>query len=601
MNNLIKRTEILLLDGRNDQESARISELLGSHGYHVRVIDDWLNQTDPLELYDADLVLFFMQDPNSSRDSFARYLFDREDERTLRSIAIVTDNSAETIKVALDIASDFLSFPLNPTELASKVALQLRRKKIGLALSSRLRQVQSEYYQLSRSLLDLDRTQNYDRETGLAGHQLAYSYLEEAITAARQNNGTVNLLLLEVELISDNSHQMSAAVREQCLAKIITEINKLLTNCDLVGRVSQDRVLVVFEGPFSSEALAYYQSSVYDWSADTQLNDIEFRLVSSTATFPMHGGTIDLLLRHLDDSLIVNALTDGIGAVFDPVINLDNKESNYRALIELDIKKARERGEFSLYFQPQVDAVTHKITGCEVLLRWQHPSLGFISPDYFIPILEQNGMMGVIGAWVVEESINQHLSWISKGLDPIRIAVNFSIRQLADPSLGDWLESLPVASQIHAPWFELEVTETATTSNFEVVKTNLSKARELGMQVAVDDFGTGNATLSYLQHLPVDVIKIDRQFILNVLDSEQDAALLRAIVGLASALGKDVIAEGVETLDHARFLTGAGCKELQGYYFGRPMPADDFACLLSSSKSGNDQSARGTDSSLFAR
>ncbi len=576
--------EIAVIDDDQVGVSSSIAEILNTHGYRVSVVqpDSLLCVTEADEK--PDLVFVYIDQIKDEIGPLHELLSRLEVTEGSSVIAIIPNTDSHVIEAALAFANDYIGLPLNETELLSKVAVQSRRLALQKGLLARVTELRRDYDRLSSTLYELSHTNNYDRETGLVGHQLALAYLEEALLGARRAQATADILLIEVDVELTNLAAERNVTEEQCIKWMLTDLSCLLVKCDLVARVSRNRLLVVFDGPFSHKAAQYYRDEIGKWIREGESSSSEYHTATvliSGAQFPTEARTADQMLRHAEDGLDIARIT-GNSAEQEHSLEIIENSDDYDAQIQADILKAKDRNQFHLYFQPQVDAISHRVIGCEVLMRWIHPELGFVSPDKFIPILEENGLINQVGAWLIEQSINQHLKWIADGFNPIRIGVNFSILQLADPHLGEWLASLLEASEVAAPWFELEITETATVSNFEIVKANLRRARGLGMQVAVDDFGTGNATLNYLQQLPVDVIKIDRQFIRGVTDSSQDAVLLKAIVSLASTIGKDVIAEGVETLEQAHFLAEAGCKELQGYYFGKPMPADDFENYLES-------------------
>ncbi|MBT6880361.1 MAG: EAL domain-containing protein, partial [Gammaproteobacteria bacterium] len=232
------------------------------------------------------------------------------------------------------------------------------------------------------------------------------------------------------------------------------------------------------------------------------------------------------------------------------------------------------------YYQSQVDSINKQIVGCEVLLRWHHPTLGAIPPDRFIPLLEQNGLIRMVGEWVMQQAIEQHLEWLRKGFPGVRIAVNFSAIQLQEETLAEWFIDVIRKSGISPPWFKLEITETTTIDNLDQAARSLQKIRSAGIQIAVDDFGTGYSTLNYLQRLPVDIIKIDQQFIKEIPSSKDDMTLVKAVIAMAHSMGFDVVAEGVETKVQADFLREHQCEELQGFYFSKPVPANEFEQLL---------------------
>ncbi len=241
----------------------------------------------------------------------------------------------------------------------------------------------------------------------------------------------------------------------------------------------------------------------------------------------------------------------------------------------LELRRGLEKGELTLYYQPQVDAKTGKMTGTETLIRWNHPQNGILGPAEIIPIAEQSGLIVEIGQWVLEESCAQARRWQDEGFDPIRIAVNVSVRQMRTPGFAETVQTVLANTGLDPKWLEIEVTESMIQDEDIMIDT-LHELRAVGVSVAIDDFGTGYSCLRSIKSLPIERIKIDRAFIKGITQNTDDAALAEAMIAMARTLGLKVTAEGVETTAQRDFLHRQGCNELQGFLFSKPVPAEQL-------------------------
>lgn len=248
--------------------------------------------------------------------------------------------------------------------------------------------------------------------------------------------------------------------------------------------------------------------------------------------------------------------------------------------LEADLRKALARDEFLLHYQPQVDINTGEIVGMEALIRWQHPQLGLVPPNQFIPLAEETGLICPIGEWVLRTACTQHQTWRSDGLSPMRIAVNLSARQFQQPSLVQTIVQILQETKIEPCYLELEITESIAMQDVNFSIAVLQELRQMGIQIAMDDFGTGYSSLSSIKHFPLQVIKIDQSFVRELIIDPSDAAIAKAVVALGQGLNLRVLAEGVETLEQLKFLQSIGCDTAQGYLFSKPLPPEAANKLL---------------------
>lgn len=248
--------------------------------------------------------------------------------------------------------------------------------------------------------------------------------------------------------------------------------------------------------------------------------------------------------------------------------------------MESALYRALENKEFMLHYQPQFDLSETRLIGVEALIRWRHPETGMISPADFIPLLEETGLIVPVGEWILRSACAQNRKWQEAGLPPVRIAVNLSAIQFQQADLVQTVRKVLQETGLAPEYLELEITENIAVHNEEAVIFVLDELRKVGIHIAIDDFGTGYSSLSYLKRFPIDKLKIDQSFVRDCKEGKHDVGIVRAIIGMGHSLNLKVIAEGVETWEQADFLQRNGCDEVQGYFYGKPMTADDFASLM---------------------
>jgi EAL domain-containing protein (putative c-di-GMP-specific phosphodiesterase class I) len=257
-----------------------------------------------------------------------------------------------------------------------------------------------------------------------------------------------------------------------------------------------------------------------------------------------------------------------------------NLHSFERMALETSLRRGLERNEFFLHYQAKLDLRNGRITGVEALVRWQHPDLGVIPPAQFIPLAEETGLIVPIGNWVLNTACMQNVAWQREGLPPLRMAVNLSARQFADENLVIDIAEALKKSGMHPDLLELELTESMVMQHAERAGKVLGAIKQLGVRVAIDDFGVGYSSLANLKRFPIDTLKVDRSFIRDIPLDVEDKAITQAIIAMGKSLNLTVVAEGVETLEQETFLRDHGCDETQGFYFSRPIASDEFAALL---------------------
>jgi len=296
------------------------------------------------------------------------------------------------------------------------------------------------------------------------------------------------------------------------------------------------------------------------------------------AAYPGDGKTAETLLMHADIAMYrAKEMGRNNYQFFEPALNT---RTQARLRIEGALRTALERNEFLLHYQPQVDLKSGKIVGAEALIRWQHPEFGMVSPLDFIGLAEETGLIIPIGAWVLRTACAQNMAWQAAGFGHLRVAVNLSGIQFAQPDIVQTIAAALEESGLEPSRLEIELTESVVMRNVEQAVTTLHALKALGIQLSVDDFGTGYSSLAYLKRFPINVLKIDQSFVRDIATNPDDATIVVSIISLAHNLRLQVIAEGVETREQLAYLRHHECDEIQGFYFSRPLAANDVQQTL---------------------
>ncbi|MFV1921263.1 MAG: putative bifunctional diguanylate cyclase/phosphodiesterase, partial [Methylotenera sp.] len=308
------------------------------------------------------------------------------------------------------------------------------------------------------------------------------------------------------------------------------------------------------------------------------LHELNVSASIGIAMYPEDGTSPDALMRNADAAMYyAKSLGRNNYQFFTKQLSEKIAE---QVELENSLFKAFNQNEFKLVYQPKVSLKTGEIVGAEALIRWHHPERGLVSPDVFIPIAEDTGLIRLIGKWVLEEACKQNKRWQDEGLATIPVAINVSPAELKRTNYLHQVSVALMQSGLDAQFLELEVTETVAIDSNEESIQDLFALREMGVKLSIDDFGTGYSSLSYLKRLPINNVKIDKSFVRDVKMDMNDAAIVTAIIKMSHSLNFNVIAEGVETIEQLDFLKECACDEIQGFYISRPLYPDDFAVLL---------------------
>ncbi|WP_442961324.1 putative bifunctional diguanylate cyclase/phosphodiesterase [Pseudomonas sp. Ant30-3] len=432
------------------------------------------------------------------------------------------------------------------------------------------------------------RMAQYDFLTGLPNRQQLQQQLDKILVDAGKLQRRVAVLCVGLDDFKGINEQFSYQTGDQLLLALADRLRAHSGRLGALARLGGDQFALVqadIEQPYEAAELA--QSILDDLEAAFALDHQEIRLRATIGItlFPEDGDSTEKLLQKAEQTMTL-AKTRSRNRYQFYIASVDT-EMRRRRELEKDLRDALIRDQFYLVYQPQISYRDHRVVGVEALIRWQHPEHGLVPPDLFIPLAEQNGTIIAIGEWVLDQSCKQLRDWHDQGFTDLRMAVNLSTVQLHHAELPRVVNNLLQMYRLPPRSLELEVTETGLMEDISTAAQHLLSLRRSGALIAIDDFGTGYSSLSYLKSLPLDKIKIDKSFVQDLLDDDDDATIVRAIIQLGKSLGMQVIAEGVETAEQEAYIISEGCHEGQGYFYSKPLPARELGAYLKQAQRSN--------------
>jgi len=431
------------------------------------------------------------------------------------------------------------------------------------------------------------RMSQYDFLTGLPNRLQLQQQLDQILTDAARMQRRVAVICVGLDDFKGVNEQYSYQAGDQLLLATADRLRAHSGRLGALARLGGDQFALVqanIEEPYKAAELA--QHILDDLAAPFALDAREIRLRATIGItlFPEDGDSTEKLLQKAEQTMTL-AKSRSRNRYQFYVASVDS-EMRRRRELEKALREALAHNQLFLVYQPQISYRDHRIVGVEALLRWQHPEFGFIPPDQFIPLAEQNGTIVSIGEWVLDQACAQLREWHDQGFTHLRMAVNLSTVQLHHSELPRVVSNILQMYRLPPRSLELEVTETGLMEDISTAAQHLLSLRQSGALIAIDDFGTGYSSLGYLRSLPLDKIKIDKSFVKDLLEDEDDATIVRAVIQLGKSLGMQVIAEGVETAEQEAYIIAEGCHEGQGYYYSRPLPARDLLTFLKQAERG---------------
>ncbi|MDQ1510447.1 MAG: hypothetical protein QOG50_2291 [Actinomycetota bacterium] len=421
----------------------------------------------------------------------------------------------------------------------------------------------------------------HDALTGLPNRTLFRDRVEGALAQARRSGSGIAVMFLDLDHFKAINDSLGHGVGDNLIQAVAKRLRETVRETDTVARMGGDEFTVLVSDAKDKEAAVAAATKIIDVFSQPFLagsHELHTSTSIGVALYPSDGTDVEALLKHAD-SAMYRAKARGRNAfeLFTPDLSIRAKA---RHSVETGLRQAIDRNGLELHFQPQVDVGTGAIVGLEALARWPHPEIGLVMPEVFVPIAEETGLIVPLGDWAINAAVAALRGWVDAGIAARPVAVNVSARHLSETSFIDKVARILDSHDIQPDFLELEITESVFMRDLSRMTATLLELRDLGVRLSIDDFGTGFSGLSYLAGLPIDSLKIDQSFVAHVRRASDYAPIIDAIIGLAHALHLNVVAEGVESVEQARFLIEHGCSEMQGYLFNAACPAEEIADLL---------------------
>jgi diguanylate cyclase (GGDEF)-like protein len=421
----------------------------------------------------------------------------------------------------------------------------------------------------------------HDPLTELPNRSMFNERLRHALNQSTRYTRGLAVMFIDIDRFKVVNDSLGHSAGDRLLQDCAKRLTECLRESDIVARLGGDEFVVMIEnftGP--RDAIAVAQKVLVALAKPFFVDGQEFLMSASIgiSTFPDDGADVETLVKNADIAMY-RAKDQGRNNYQFYSAQM-NKHTFERLAMESSLRRAVERNEFLLHYQPKLDLRTGAIAGVEALVRWKHPDWGMVAPAQFIPLAEETGLIVQIGEWVLKTACEQSRQWRDQGIPGVRVAVNLSARQFAQKSLLQDVARIIAESGLTPECLELEITESMVMQNPEHARETLQKLKAMGISLSMDDFGTGYSSLAYLKKFPIDCVKIDRSFIKDIPVDADDMAITKGVIALGHSLRLKVVAEGVETKEQQEFLQANDCDEMQGFLFSKPLPTEEITTLL---------------------
>lgn len=440
--------------------------------------------------------------------------------------------------------------------------------------------LEEEIRERKRDQENINYFKRYDALTGLLQKSAFIEILEDDITRAKKDNSFIGVMTLGLDDFRFINEAMGHMAGDEILVQVSKRLKKQIKNLNALSRITGDEFAIIVDNILNIDQLVYIANELLEIFSEPfiiQGKEIFMTASIGITVYPLDGMNAEMLIKNAVSAQ--NHVKEN-GKNNYQIYSKKMNENAYEMLEMITyLKYAIENEEFVLYYQPQVNIKTGNITGVEALIRWEHPKLGLIYPDKFIPLAEKTGIILPISEWTIKKACEQNKKWHDEGYKDLMVSVNLSAVEFNKKNLSKTIKKILKSTGLSPNYLEVEITERMLMENIEQAVQILTELKEIGVQVAIDDFGTGYSSLAYLREFPIDRLKIDRSFIMGI-PSEDNGSIANIIIELAKTLNLKVIAEGVETENHINFLREKNCDEVQGYYFSKPVPPGKVSQLL---------------------
>ncbi len=543
-----------------------LQAFLEDQGYsNFITIEDSTKAIDAMHQLQPDILLLDLNMPNLGGLDIIKLMRADSLLKRLPIIVLTSSTDAETKLQALELgATDFLAKPVD----ASELALRLRN-----TLTVKAYQDQLAYS---------------DSLTGLLNRSRFLERLEWAIKSASRSQAQLAVMKLNVDRFKQINDALGPKAGDSLIIQIADRLLSSLRGSDVISlsgneglwqnfaRIGGDEFSILFPESIQTNDISYVTKRLLEairlpFSVEGQ--EVFVTASIGIAIYPLDGQDTDTLTKNASVATEFSKKQgrDNYQFYSEEI----NKQDRERLSIETELRRAIEQNEFVLHYQPKLSVSPERVVGMEALIRWQHPTKGLLSPFHFIQIAEDSGLINLLGEWVIHEACRQVKQWHEEGLEGLQVSVNVSPQQFTEKNIQASIDAA-VSSGLDLQYLELEITESMLMGDEERLIKVMQNIKNIGPRLSIDDFGTGYSSLSYLKRFPLDELKIDRAFIIDIPGSKEDKAIVKAIIAMAKSLDLSIVAEGVETVEQLNFLKETDCIIIQGFYFSKPLPAEAF-------------------------
>ncbi len=586
--------KVLLLVDDEPNILSSLSRLLRDQGYTILTAENADEASEHLAQQTVGVIVCDQNMPETTGIEFLSVV--RQTTPNTVRIVLTGQNDTEVVVNAINQGAiyKFLLKPWDDEQFKSTIEdafdlfeLTLKREQLTRDISHAYDDLTEINFFLEEKLAHanqkLQQKENYDNETGLPNRSLCEEKINTAISKAKHTESSIAVIGIDIDRFKLVNDSYGHKLGDQLLMSVAERLREGLGEGYVLSRVFADEFVVLVDPLEGHQEVARHVEKVklcFAEPFELGSNEIFLCVSMGVSVYPFDGENADQLMKNVVTATH-HAKMHG-GNQYQYFATEMNDRVSERVSMEADLYHALEREEFVVHYQPQTNIVSGEIIGFEALMRWQHPSKGLVPPVQFIPLLEDIGLINEVGKWLIKHVLRQKQQWSQFGADKLRLAINLSVCQICQDTFLDDLQEIldEVGFDPRKSALEFEVTESMVINQLEQVRCTLNELKEIGARVAVDDFGTGYASLSYLTRLPVNSLKIDRSFVERLTAHEDDRTLAEAIVAMAQSIGLSVIAEGVETQEQLSILKGFGCEEMQGFLYSVPLTAEKFTALL---------------------